>query len=126
MPVLLFKLNGVPDDEAEDVRRLLQKENIPFYETSAGNWRISMAAIWLNDSSRFEQARKLIEVYQEERAANARTDYYKSQEQGSQPSFLTCVRREPVRYFFYLLIILVVMYFSTIPFYNFTDWLHHG
>lgn len=35
---ILFRLSGVPDDEADDVRMLLTDNAIDFYETSAGNW----------------------------------------------------------------------------------------
>ena len=60
MPVKLFPLNGVPDDEAEDVRALLKAGDVAFHETSAGNWGISSAAIWLSDDSRLEEARALL------------------------------------------------------------------
>ena len=33
MPILLFRLNGVPDDEAEDIRALLHDNAIDYYET---------------------------------------------------------------------------------------------
>ena len=47
MALLLFRLRNVPDDEADEVRHLLNENSIEFYETSAGNWGISMPAIWL-------------------------------------------------------------------------------
>ena len=75
MSVLLFKLNGVPEDEAEAIRECLSSQDIEFYETSAGNWGVSLAAIWLNDESRLEEARALIAHYQRQRALRAREDY---------------------------------------------------
>jgi len=51
MAVQLFKLKGVPEDEAEDIRNLLTNHYIDHYETPAGNWGISMPAIWLNKES---------------------------------------------------------------------------
>jgi hypothetical protein len=124
MPVLLFKLNGVPEDEADDIRVLLRQNHIDFYETSAGNWQISLAAIWLNDSDRFDQARKLIEEYQIERTEKAQQLYKQSAGAGINLSFPARVRREPLRHLLYLVVILVVIYFSTIPFFNFHAWLH--
>ena len=35
MAVLFFNLRGVPQDEADDVRELLQQHDIGFYETDA-------------------------------------------------------------------------------------------
>jgi len=32
MPILLFSLRGVPDDEADEVRELLTEQNIDFYD----------------------------------------------------------------------------------------------
>ena len=42
MPLQLFNLRGVPEDEAEDIRQLLDEHEIEFYETSAGNWGVSL------------------------------------------------------------------------------------
>ena len=38
MATLLFRLRHVPDDEADDVRALLEENGIDFYETTPGNW----------------------------------------------------------------------------------------
>ena len=123
MPVLLFKLNNVPEDEAEEIRDLLDTNNISYYETSAGNWRISLAAIWLNDKTQYEKARGLIDKYQLDRASKARQSLNEFNVEGHDGSFLVRLKEEPLRYLLYLLVILVVLYFSTIPFYNFTEWL---
>ena len=42
MSKLLFRLRNVPDDEAEEVRQLLEEHGIETYETDAGNWGISL------------------------------------------------------------------------------------
>ena len=75
MAILLFRLNGVPDDEAADIRALLEQRHIDYYETDAGRWGISVAAIWLRDEDRLIEARRLIDAYEEERAATARAAY---------------------------------------------------
>src|SRR4030065_1675214 len=59
LPILLFKLNGVPDDEAEDIRALLNRNGIDYYETPAGNWAESVPAIGLNDATYHLQPRLL-------------------------------------------------------------------
>ena len=67
MPVPVFRLRNVPDDEAEEIRNLLKHNHIDFYETPAGNWGISMPAIWLNDDDQLERAKELIKEYQQHR-----------------------------------------------------------
>ena len=64
MAKILFRLNGVPDDETNDVRELLTNNAIDFYETSSGNWGVSMPAIWLSDDDQFEKAKALLDAYQ--------------------------------------------------------------
>ena len=49
MAKLLFKLRGVPDDEADDVRQLLEENGMRVYETSAGTWGTGVPAIWLQE-----------------------------------------------------------------------------
>jgi len=73
----IFRLRNVPDDEAEEIRLLLREHGIEFYETPGGNWGISMPALWLNDENehRAEEAKALIEEYQEERAVRIRRAY---------------------------------------------------
>ena len=47
MSKLLFKMRHVPEDEAQEVRELLASNKIEFFETFAGNWGVSMPALWL-------------------------------------------------------------------------------
>ena len=68
MSKLLFKMRHVPEDEARDVRDLLQKNNIEFFETFSGNWSISIPAIWVSRDDQYTEARKIIDLYQAERA----------------------------------------------------------
>lgn len=116
MAVKLFALNGVPDDEADEIRALLQSCEISFDETSAGNWGISSAAIWLNDDSRLEEARELIADYQRKRQASAREDYDRLCQAGKQRTLLDVIREHPLRFFVYTTVMLAVLYFSIIPF----------
>ncbi|MEJ2407172.1 MAG: DUF6164 family protein [Candidatus Thiodiazotropha sp.] len=116
MARLLFKLNGVPDDEAEDIRRILEEGGIEYYETSAGRWGISLAAIWLRDEVQLEQASTLIERYQKERYQHARDEYERLKREGKLESHFDRLRKEPIRVFIYLLAILAVLYFSILPF----------
>ena len=71
MAILLFSLRGVPEDEVDEVRELLTEQNIDFYETSAGNWGMSMPALWLRDDAS-EKARYALNAYQQQRFLSSR------------------------------------------------------
>lgn len=116
MPVKLFALNGVPDDEAEEVRALLKSNDISFHETSAGNWGISSAAIWLQDDSRQEEALALIADYQSERQERARAEYEVLCREGRQRTLVDIIQEHPLRFFTYMAVIAAIVYFSIKPF----------
>jgi len=116
LPVKLFSLSNVPDDEAEDVRAMLKASGIDFYETPAGNWGISAPAIWLNDERQFAQARALIDVYQGERLLRVREEYAQQQKEGRNRTIIDMVRENPLRFFGYVAVIVAILYFSTKPF----------
>lgn len=115
MARLLFKLNGVPDDEAEDIRALLDEARIDYYETSAGRWGISLAAIWLRDESQWQQATGLIDHYQQERFQRARGEYERLVREGKAETQWDRLRRQPLRSLLYLLAILAVIYLTLLP-----------
>lgn len=116
MAIKLFSLNSVPDDEAEDVRALLKSSEIEFHETSAGNWGISSAAIWLSDDSRLEEARALIANYQNERQARARAEYEQLCREGRQRTLAHVIQEHPLRFLAYMAVVAAILYFSIKPF----------
>ena len=118
MPVLLFRLQGVPDEEANEVRDLLVQHDIGFYETSAGRWGISLAAIWLENDSQDPIAKQLIADYQQERQRTERAKHDELRRTGHVETFAARMRQEPLRFVFYLAIILLILYFSISPFLN--------
>lgn len=70
MATLVFRLKYVPEEEADDIRQLLTDHEIPFYETSAGRWQISLAGIWVKDKEHAKQALELIREDQMKRMTN--------------------------------------------------------
>ncbi|MBU0593107.1 MAG: DUF6164 family protein [Pseudomonadota bacterium] len=116
MAVKLFPLNGVPDDEAEDVRALLKANGVEFSETSAGNWGIFSAAIWLPDDSRLDEAKALIAGYQSERQTQARAEYEALCREGKQRTLIDVIQENPLRFFAYAAVIAAILYFSIKPF----------
>jgi hypothetical protein len=114
---MLFRLNNVPEDEAEEVRALLTENGIDFYETHAGNWGVSAAAIWLRDASRLEEAKSLLATYQEERASRVREEYRQSGSAGLKRGLLGELKAHPLRLLVYLAVVAAVLYLSTMPFF---------
>ena len=113
MSVQLFRLKNVPEDEAQDIRELLIKNNIDHYETPPGNWGISMPAIWLSNEEQLEYAKSLIDNYQSERSANHRNQH--EQHKTIVRGFL----ENPVQFVLYIAFAVVILYFSIKPFLNF-------
>jgi hypothetical protein len=116
MAVLLFKLNGVPEDEADEVRALLTEHGIAFYETSAGRFGISLAAIWLRDDAQLADARRLIDAYQCDRVQRVRGEYEALRRAGEHETLWDRFRLSPLRFIAYVAVILLVLYFSLAPF----------
>lgn len=116
MPILLFKLNGVPPDEAEEVRELLTAHGIEFYETSAGRFGISLAAMWLRDDSQLADAQQLLDAYQRERMLRVRGEYESLRRAGRHETLWDRFRLNPLRFIAYATVILLILYFSVVPF----------
>jgi len=117
----LFILRGVPDDEADEIRTLLQENAIDFYETPAGNWGISMPAIWLRDTTQLLNAKRLIAEYQMQRQIRIRREYAALKQAGAQRTLWRSLLDNPVRFIVYLAISLALLYFSVRPFFNFAN-----
>jgi hypothetical protein len=100
MPVKLFSLHNVPDDEAEEVRELLRSNEIDFYETPAGNWGISVAYIWLHDENELEKAKALIDNYQQERLIRVREEYAQLGRTGRHRTIGDAIRENSLRRLF--------------------------
>ncbi|MDX8403689.1 MAG: DUF6164 family protein [Mariprofundaceae bacterium] len=119
MPELLFKLRNVPDDEAEDVRELLNEHMIGFYETGAGSWGISLPGIWLHDESQLKEAQSLIKEYQRERTTAARAAYEQLKREGGHQTSIDKIVEQPVRFLMLLFAVLFILYLSLSPFLDF-------
>ncbi|MEX1033491.1 MAG: DUF6164 family protein [Cellvibrionaceae bacterium] len=112
MSVLLFRLNNVPEEEAEAVRFVLREGHIEFYETAAGTFGISVAAIWLRDKEQLERARQLIADFQAEHGERMRQLHRAN---GDAESFWMRLRREPAKVILYLLAVGLILYISIVP-----------
>lgn len=110
MAKLLFRLRNVPEDEIEEVQTLLNEHQIDFYETSAGNWGISMPALWVRDETQYPQARALLDAYQADRSARVRAEYARLKQAGRHETILSRFRANPFVFIAYLFVVYALVY----------------
>lgn len=116
MAKLLFRLNGVSDDEADQIRSLLEQHEIDFYETNAGRWGISMAAIWLRDDESFESARQLILESQQQRQIRLRSEFEEKIRSGDIPPWYQRVMQRPMDFIAVIVAIIGIVALMLWPF----------
>lgn len=107
MAKLLFRLANVPQSEAECVRQRLTHADIDWYETSAGRWGMSLAAIWLADNADYERARSVIDEYQQELS---------QQPQEPVASLAERIRNNPLEVLLIMIAVSGVLVISLLPF----------
>jgi hypothetical protein len=106
----------MPADELEEIHALMEANDIEVYETSAGNWGISMPALWLRHDEQLPQAKALLDHYADERLSRMRREYEILKQAGKARTFLDIARENPVKYIAYLVMIGVLVYISLMPF----------
>ena len=113
--LLLFRLNGVPDAEAEAVREALIQEGIIFYETHAGAFGFGTAAIWLDtaDQSVILRAKATIVTVKQSVLQKARTSYDPSD------TLWRRLLQQPLLFLACVLGTIAVLYLTLIPFVGF-------
>ena len=116
MPSLIFRLRNVPEDEANDVRTLLDDNQIEWYETTAGNWGIAMPGIWIQNDEEITKARTLINQYQSERQTQLRSQYQQGLSAGNTTTFLDKIKLQPLRVAGIVIFCLFILYISINPF----------
>lgn len=118
MSHLLFKLNGVPEDEANDVRELLAETEVDFYETNSGRFGLGYAAIWTRDAESVKSAKEAIQEYQEERYRRVRSEHNSIEQAGQQISRLDFFMQSPVKFSVLVIFAGLLAYFTVSPFFG--------
>ena len=116
MTTLLLNLRRVPDDEADEVRALLEQHQILFYETAPSMWGISSGGIWLTQPDARERAKALLADYQQERARRQREAYEEAQREGTAPTLAGRLREQPLRVAGLFVVVLVLLLVTLLPF----------
>jgi hypothetical protein len=109
MSKLLLNLRMVLEDEADDVRALLDGHRIEYYETQPSRWGISYGGIWVTHDQDVAQAKALMADYQAERRARVREERATAVREGTAETFSSVLRREPARVVLTLLAILALL-----------------
>ena len=97
MSKLLLNMRNVPDDEADEVRAMLDEAKIGYYETRPSRWGISFGGIWVEDERDVDRAKALMAQYQDQRRDRARAERAAALRDGPAETFADVVRREPLR-----------------------------
>lgn len=116
MSALIFRLRHVPEEEADAVRDLLTKNNIDWYETTAGNWGIAMPGIWVADNQHIEQARDIINAYQQQLRSTQRDLYEEQKKSGLAPTLIQRLIEHPSRSLGIVAFCLFIVYVMVNPF----------
>ena len=118
MARILMRLRLAPEDEVQDVRDLLDKHYIPWFETTAGKFGVSFPAIWLSEDEDWDRARALLDDYQSQRRENARAALEQQIDEGQAETFLSRLLSHPLQIVFIVLVVSAVTYFSIVPFFS--------
>ena len=116
MSVLIFRLNGMPGDEAVEVRALLDEHGFDYHETTGGFLGLGVAGLWLIDADQKAAARQVIDTYQEARSARLSSEYAALRAAGQAETMLQRIARQPLTSLFYLAGAAAVLYLVLWPF----------
>ena len=113
MARLLYRLRGVPEEEADGIRELLDKHHIGFYETPVDRWGVSMPAIWIQDENQIDEAKQLLETYHQQVLEEQRHNHVQSE------TLLGRWLNKPITTLAYIALIAFVLYLVISPFITF-------
>ncbi|OUE40367.1 hypothetical protein BZY95_14425 [Billgrantia desiderata SP1] len=116
MATLLFRLANVSEEEAWEVRRLLDEHGFDTYETHAGFWRLGVDAIWLRDDTQLEAAREVLARYQAERQERVQQEHAERVERGQAPTLWQRLRHRPLQMLLVVCAVAAILALTLVPF----------
>ncbi|WP_305804083.1 DUF6164 family protein [Stenotrophomonas sp. YIM B06876] len=120
MSKMLLNLRNVAEDEASEVRALLDANAIDYYETRPSPWGISFGGIWIRDNAEHARAKALMAGYQARRAERVRAERQAALADGTAETFGSLLRRRPLFVVAVLLGMVVVASLVLLPFFLLT------
>ena len=121
MAHLLFRLRHVTEEEALEVRQLLEEQGFDTYETQAGFFRLGVEAIWLRDSCEKERAHAILAAYQAERLERVRQEYQDTMANGEAPTFWRRLVAHPLQVALVILAVVMIVLLTLVPFIGLVD-----
>ncbi|QDH70335.1 DUF6164 family protein [Marilutibacter alkalisoli] len=115
MAKLLLNLRNVPDDEADDVRAMLDAARIDFYETPPSMWGISAGGIYVREDEDVAQAKRLMADYQAQRRVRVRAEHEAAVRDGTSETFWSVLRAEPLRVVLTVIAIVLLLGLMALP-----------
>lgn len=117
MAKLLLNLRLATDDEAADIRELLDAHGVDWYETQPGFWGISAGGIWLRDLQRVVEVKQLLDAYQKQRVARVRAELEAARREGTAATFWSALKADPLRMSLQLAaVVLLIVLTIVVPF----------
>ncbi|WP_422102909.1 DUF6164 family protein [Vreelandella sp.] len=116
MAHLLFRLRHVTDEEAMEVRQLLDEHGFDVYETQAGFFRLGVDAIWLRDTSQRIDAEQVLAEYQVERQANARKAHEEALARNEAPTLWRRLIAHPFQVTLVMVAVVLIALLTLLPF----------
>lgn len=116
MSALVFRMRNVPEEEADEVRALLDEHRIDWYETTAGSWGIAMPGLWVNDEAELPRARELINTYQHDRRETQRQNRELERQNGNEVTLRQRISEQPLKVAGIVLFCLFILYVTINPF----------
>ncbi|HVR81749.1 MAG TPA: DUF6164 family protein [Luteimonas sp.] len=115
MSKLLLNLRMVLDDEADDVRAMLDAHDIEFYETLPSRWGVSHGGIWVTHDADIAEAKRLMADYQGQRQTRVRAEVAAARRDGSAETFRSVLLAEPGRVLMIALAIVFLLALVALP-----------
>ncbi len=86
----------VPDDEIDEVRALLEEHQLPFHEQPSSRFGFGHGGFWILDPQRYDEARSLLDDYQQQRSEKARSEWQAAQGEGRGSGLIAAFRQRPL------------------------------
>ena len=116
MAKFLMNLRDVPEDEADEVRALLDAHAFDWYETKPSFWGVSAGGFWLRDDARIAEAKAALAAYQDERGRTARARREADLAAGRVETPWADLRRRPLQTLAILFGIVLMVALTLLPF----------
>ena len=116
MAHLLFRLRHVTDEEAMEVRQLLEEHGFDVYEPQAGVFRLGVDAIWLRDPAQQDDAEAVLARYQAERLAKVRREHEEALARDDAPTLWRRFMAHPLQVTLVIVAVLMIALLTLLPF----------